>query len=69
MVINGFKEGAMTNLEELERQARIDRESACEILGDPQSITFNENFSRACKLGLLSIRLLQCKEENAKPTS
>ena len=59
----------MTTLEDLEKQAGIDSDTACKILGNPQSITLDENFTKACKLGVISIRLIQREEENAKSTS
>lgn len=55
----------LSELSELERQAKINGEQACYILGNTYAITFNDEFQNSCKLGLLAIRLLQRKEENA----
>jgi len=58
------------SLKKLEEEIGIPVDLACSILGDTRAITLDENFHKACKLGLRAIReLQQLKEENAKPKS
>jgi len=49
----------MTSLPELEEKAGITGERAIDILGHPESLTFDEYFNCSCKLAVLSIRELQ----------
>jgi len=58
----------MAKLKELEKSAGIEVDLATYILGNPNSLTFNENFNRACKLAVLSMRELE-RQEKEEPSA
>ena len=58
------------SLKRLEEEIGISTDLACSILGDTRAVTFDENFHKACKLGLRAIReLQQHKEEDVTSKS
>jgi len=54
----------MKSIKELEGEAGITVELAITILGMPESITFSPALKYSCKLGVLSMRELQRREED-----